>query len=582
MSEMFDHKPRILIVDDEQAIRDLLADMLSDEYACVTSGSAEAALGEFQKTSFDLVISDINLGGMSGVEMAPKILSTSPDTVIMMISGAQSVESAIDALRVGVFDYVRKPFDHDQVISAVRKALSHRASLVAKRRHALHLETLVEQKSAELHHLTHHDVLTDLPNETMFEDHLREILAGSGGTQQVGVLLIGVSNLRSIRDSLGQSAANQIVLEMSHRLRSSDQERSIARLDGDRFALFVSPTDLENVVGVTNEIFEIVKPPFLVDDREIHVHVNIGISVFPDDGTDCLYLLRNAGAALSQADAEGFGRYQFYAAEMNARAIKQLTLENHLRRALERDELVVFYQPKIDVRTKSVTGMEALLRWNSHELGPVSPSVFIPIAESSELIIPIGEWVLRSACFQTKRWHDNGFPLHLAVNLSARQFQDKNLSNKIWSILDETGIDPHFLNLEVTESSIVTDPDAAIKILTQLQTLGVSISIDDFGMGHSSFSYLRSLPIDVLKIDKSFVRNITNDVDAATLVKTIITLAHDLRLRVIAEGVETEDQLKVLTSMECDAWQGFLHNKPLPASEFEQGLRMGWDFDVQP
>ena len=228
MSELFDQKPRILIVDDELAIRDLLADMLSDEYACVTAESAEDALDEFRKKSFDLVISDINLGGMSGVEMAPQILSSSPDTVVMMISGEQSVDSAIGALRVGVFDYVRKPFAYDQVIFAVHKALSHRGSLVAKRRHELDLETLVEQKSAELHHLTHHDVLTDLPNETMFEDRLRDILAHSKPKQQVAVLVIGVSNLRSIRDSLGQTAANRIVLEMSQRLRSSDEKRSAA------------------------------------------------------------------------------------------------------------------------------------------------------------------------------------------------------------------------------------------------------------------------------------------------------------------------------------------------------------------
>jgi EAL domain-containing protein (putative c-di-GMP-specific phosphodiesterase class I) len=276
---------------------------------------------------------------------------------------------------------------------------------------------------------------------------------------------------------------------------------------------------------------------------------------------------------LSRAEAEGPGHYQFFAAEMNAQAVERLKLETSLQHAIERGELSLRYQPKLSARTREIVGMEALVRWESSEFGSISPAVFIPIAEGSDLILSIGEWVLQTACRQAKRWHEMGFNVHVAVNLSGRQFEKKDLAACVWDVLNETGMDPNLLNLEVTESSLVKRPEVAIEVLTQLQKLGVNVSIDDFGTGHSSLSYLRSLPVDVLKIDKSFVGSITTNADAATLVKTIITLAHDLRLRVVAEGVETEEQLSVLSNLGCDEWQGFLHSKPLHANQFEELLR---------
>lgn len=573
MNDTPGNRPRVLIVDDEPAIRDLLAMMLSDACTCVTSESAEIALEEFAKAKFDLVISDINLGGMSGVEMVPCLQEISPDTVVMMISGAQSVDAAIDAMRVGVFDYLRKPFDHDHVLAAVERALRHREALLAKQRHEVELSTLIEQQTAELHHLAHHDTLTDLPNETMFEDRVRQVLATHGLDNKTAIMLIAISNLRRVRESIGLAAASQILREASERLQNIMNEEMIARYEGDKFAVLISSTDQEKIVDAAVRAFHALKPAFVVDTKEIHALVHIGISVFPADGTDCDTLIRNAGAALSRAETEGTD-YQFYAAEMNARATRQLALENNLRRALDRNEFAVFYQPKVDVATDRIVGMEALLRWNNEELGPVSPDVFIPVAESTDIIISLGEWVLRTACFQARSWQKEGFPLNLAVNLSARQFQDRDLSKRIWNILQESSLDPHSLNLEVTESSLVENPDAAIEILSQLQKLGVSISIDDFGTGHSSLGYLRSLPVDVLKIDKSFISSITTEPDDATLVKAMITLAHDLRLRVVAEGVETNEQLQALNDLGCDEWQGFLRSRPVPADEFVRQLRM--------
>lgn len=577
MTDTFsDMQPSILIVDDEPSIRDVLAQILSEEYRCVTAASAEAALAECRSAKFDLVISDINLGGMTGVQMTPAVLDVSPETVVMLISGANSVDTAIEAMRAGVYDFVRKPFDYDEVLSAVRRALDHHDYLVSKRRRAMDLESLVEQKSAELQHLTHYDALTGLPNESMFEESLRAWFSPAGAKRDVAVMLVGISNLRSVRDTLGQPALDRIMLETSQRFRSLVKKGSLARVSDDRFAILLSDASPERVVDTLDQIFELLKPGFTFDGRDIHLHPNIGVSLYQGEGSSPQDLLRNAGAALREAESNGLGQYRFYSPAMNDKAVRQLTLESNLRRALERNELELFYQPKIDLRTSSAMGMEALLRWNSAELGSVSPDVFIPLAESSDLIVPIGEWVLRRACMQARAWHDEGFPLHVAVNLSARQFQDKNLSNSIWNILDEVEIDPLFLNLEVTESSILTDESAAVSLLTELQQLGVSISVDDFGTGHSSFGYLRTLPIDVLKIDKTFVAAMTDDANTATLVKNLIMLAHDLRLKVVAEGVETEEQLQALTLLECDEWQGYLHSRPLSARDFESGLRADW------
>lgn len=565
-------KPRVLIVDDEPMIRELLADILAGECACTLAPSAEIALETFRTSgAFDLVISDINLGGMTGVEMVPQILDHSPQTVVMMISGAQTVDAAIDAMRVGVFDYLRKPFDRAQVIAAVRRALEHRRSLVEKRRREVELATLVEQKDAELHYLANHDPLTNLPNESMFKDRFTEILATIDLNQRAAVMLVGISNLRAVRDSIGLNAANQILLDASKRLTNVARGNMLARFDGDKFGILISHSNADRVVELSTSVRRSLEPNFEVEGHQLHAQVSVGMSIFPVDGTDCQTLIRNAGAALSRAESTGSG-YEFYSADINERAIRQLALENSLRRALERSELVVVYQPKVDTHSRRIGGVEALLRWNSEELGPVSPDVFIPIAESTGLIIPIGEWVLREACLQAKTWHDDGYTLHLAVNLSAGQFRDKDLSNRIQNILGESRLDPNCLNLEVTESSLVDDPDAAIEILRGLRALGISISIDDFGTGHSSLGYLRSLPIDVLKIDKSFIKNLTTEADAATLVKAMISLAHDLRLRVVAEGVETEEQLDLLTALGCDEWQGYLRSRPLSPDDLRREL----------
>jgi diguanylate cyclase (GGDEF)-like protein len=571
-----DRVANILIIDDEPGIRDVLHGTLNDYYECQSVASAEEALTLLSVKKFDLVISDINMGGMSGLEMIPHVKAFAPDTVVMMISGGQTIESAIEALRVGAFDYIMKPFDLQHVEAAVRRALDHHSLLEAKRRYENDLEELVRQRTAQLDHLAYHDTLTDLPNRILFEDRLTQALTlAHRNRQTLGTLFLSVDRFKKVNDTLGHALGYRLLQEVAGRLKSCVREgETVARFEGDEFAVLLTQGgDTEDVIEITSVITQALNLPFSVDGHELFITCSIGISLYPEDGVDASTLLKNAGAALYRAKEQGGDNYQFYTADMNAKALKRLALENGLRRALERSEFEVHYQPQVDINTRKIVGMEALVRWRHPELGLVSPSEFIPLAEDTGLIVPIGEWVLRTACAQSKSWQDEGFAsLRMAVNLSARQFQQQNLSEMVVRILQETGLDPHQLELELTESSIMKNPESTVRTLSELKAMGVKISVDDFGTGYSSLGYLKRLPIDMLKIDQSFVHEMTTDPDDAALVMAIITLSHNLRLKVIAEGVETDEQLRFLHLLRCDEGQGYLFSRPLTVEACHQLL----------
>jgi diguanylate cyclase (GGDEF)-like protein len=575
MINVDDGKASILIIDDEADIRNLLSGMLSGSYRCTAASSAEEALSLLHGEEFDLLISDINLGGMSGLEMIPQALASAPDTVMVVVSGQQTIESAIEALRVGAFDYIRKPFDLQHVESAVRRALDYHSSLEAKRRHENQLEELVRQRTDELNRLAYYDVLTDLPNRILFEDRLTQALARAQHDRQtLGMMFLSLDRFRKVIDTLGHAQGYRLLQQIARRLAGCVPDgATVARFEGDEFALLALTGGTEYPVEVISRINEAMKLPFALDDHELFVTVSIGISLYPDDGEDAPTLLKNAGAALHRAKEQGGNNYQFYTADLNAKALKRLTLENDLRRALERNEFEVHYQPLIDISTRAVVGMEALVRWQHAELGFLPPAEFIPLAEDTGLIVPLGEWVLRTACAQCSAWHADGLAsLTVAVNLSAHQFQQQNLSELVVRVLRETGLSPQNLELELTESSIMKNAESAVKTLGELKEMGVSIAIDDFGTGYSSLGYLKRLPIDKLKIDQTFVRDVTTDPNDAALVMAIIALAHNLRLKVLAEGVETEEQLRLLHLLRCDEWQGYLYSAPLPAEAFKQLL----------
>lgn len=562
-------KAGILIVDDEPLVRNLLSTILSERYRCITAESAEVALSYLEQETFDLVISDINMGGMSGIELISRVAVSSQDTVVMVISGDQTLDSPIEAIRGGAFDYIRKPFDVDQVEIAVGRAMAHAALLASKRRHENHLEQLVAERTSKLNYLAYNDSLTGLGNRVFFEDRLSQTLLQQSEHGKVAVLFVSLDRFKGLRDTLGHSVGDRLLKEVARRLESVAKMRAtVARFEGDEFALLLSSKSSDDLVGFADDVFAAFMSPFAVGEDQLIISISIGISLSPEDGNDAHTLLKNAGAALSHVRKHGGNNYQFFTSDIHDTAISRLALENELRRALERSEFEVYYQPKIDMNTRTMVGMEALVRWNHPDLGLVPPLDFIPLAEETGLIVPIGEWVLRDACAQSKKWHDQGFDLDVAVNLSPRQFQQKDLIEKINQIVRDSRFDPRFLNLEVTESSIINNAESAIHILRELKKTGIKISIDDFGTGYSSLGVLKNLPIDVLKIDKTFVNDVTSNPDDAALVNTVITLAHNLRLKVVAEGVETEEQLRFLNLSKCDEWQGYLFSKPITAEAF--------------
>ncbi len=576
-------KSRILIVDDEPLIRNILSDILSKNYLCVSADSAQQALRILQEERFNLVLSDIEMGdGMSGIQMIPHVFQASRDTVVVMISGIQDIESAIASMRVGAFDYIRKPFEFEQVEIAVERALSHYELLREKRLYEDHLEFLVKQRTEQLHYLDYHDALTHLPNLALFEDRLTQSLfTAQQSGEKLAVMLLSIDRFKKIQDTLGHEVGLSLLQEVAERLKKCvTDEETLARFEGDEFALLLPQrSDTDRVVRTFNQIRETLKSPICINGHEIFPSASAGISLFSDDGDGAPVLLKNARAALSRAVEHGGDNYQFYTTKMNERASKRLELETQLRRALDHGEFEVFYQPKVDITNKRIVGMEALVRWNHPKFGLVSPAEFIPLAEETGLIVPIGEWVLRRACSQSKFWQDEGFALQVSVNLSARQFQ-QNLSGVVMRIIHETGFDPSYLELEITESSIMKDPEHSIKVLNELKTFGIKIAIDDFGTGYSSLGYLKKLPIDALKIDKSFISDITADPDAAALVMAIITLSHNLRLKVVAEGVETDEQLKFLHLVRCDELQGYLFSKPVSYEDFGQMLRDEFEYTL--
>lgn len=574
MNESENRKPSILIVDDEALVRNMLCELLSEKYLCTTAESAAEALSLLKKEKFDLVISDINLGDTNGIELLPRIIEAAPEAVVMMISGNQTIDSPIEAMRVGAFDYIKKPFDLEHIELAVSRALNHHALLAAKRRYENNLEELVRQRTEQLNYLSYHDLVTELPNQSLFDDRFSQALILAGEQSHVGLFLISLDRFKEIQDIIGYPSGKQILQKVAGRLKETVNKRAtVARFDGDEFAILLTNIkDIQDVIDITNEINEALKQPIVIGDNEIYLTASIGISIFPNDGEDAQTLLTNANVALSRAEEQGGNNHQFYTSDMNARAVNRLSLENNLRRAIEREEFEVFYQQKMDVSTKNVVGMEALVRWRHPELGFIPPSEFIPLAEDTGLIVPLGEWILQNACDKNKSWHDEGFDLQVSVNLSARQFEQQNLAETIMRITDKTGLNPTCLNLEVTESSVMKNAESSVKTLKKLKESGIGISIDDFGTGYSSLSYLKRLPIDVLKIDRSFVKDVTTNPDDASLVMAIVTLAHNLRLKVVAEGVETEEQLKFLHLLRCDEYQGYLFGKPVSAAEFRKLL----------
>jgi diguanylate cyclase (GGDEF)-like protein/PAS domain S-box-containing protein len=432
---------------------------------------------------------------------------------------------------------------------------------------------VTERKRAEeqIKALAYHDALTALPNRLLFTDRLQVAVAQAHRQgHRLAVLFLDLDRFKVVNDGLGHTVGDRLLCAVAERLLGCVREGdTVARLGGDEFTLLLPGLARAiDVTTVAEKILDALRQPFRMDERELYVSASMGVSVYPEDGADAETLVKNADTAMYRAKEQGRDNYQLFAPTMNASAVERLAVESELRKAIARQELVIYYQPMLDLSRGRVHAVEALLRWQHPERGLVAPGEFIPVAEATGLILPLSAWTLRTACAQARAWHSAGHPdLVVAVNLSARQFQQPELVNEVRRALAETGLPASCLDLEITETNAMQNAEATVHTLRELKALGVRITIDDFGIGYSSLSYLKRLPIDTLKIDQSFVRDITTDPDDAAIATAVIALAHTLKLRVVAEGVETEEQLVFLENHGCDLMQGYLFSRPLPADE---------------
>ncbi|MEE8347922.1 MAG: EAL domain-containing protein [Dehalococcoidia bacterium] len=443
---------------------------------------------------------------------------------------------------------------------------------------------ITERKRAEdtIKHLAYHDALTNLPNRTLLQDRLTVALAQAHRSKRMlAVMFLDLDRFKVVNDTVGHEGGDGLLRSVAERLASLMREGdTVARMGGDEFAI-LSPeiASVEDAPEVAERILDGLRKPWVVQGQEFHVTTSIGVALYPSDGDDAETLLRNADTAMYRAKEHGRDNYQLYTPAMNARIAERLAVESSLRHSLERGEFVVHYQPQVDLRSGQVVGTEALVRWQHPERGLVAPAEFIPVAEDTGLIVPLGEWVLRTACAQNKAWQEEGIPpLRVAVNLSARQFQQRNLIDMVAQVLEETGLDPHRLQLEITEGVAMQDTDFTIDVLQGLRAMGVQIAMDDFGTGYSSLSYLKRLPFKTVKIDRSFVRDLTVDLNDAAIAAAIIAMAHNLKLNVIAEGVETVEQLALLKRQGCDEMQGYLFSRPGPPDVIGELLRKGGEW----
>jgi diguanylate cyclase (GGDEF)-like protein len=430
----------------------------------------------------------------------------------------------------------------------------------------------------QMAHAAEHDFLTGLPNRMLLNDRVALAIGLAGRHKtRVAMLFLDLDGFKHINDSLGHSTGDKLLQSVARRLvacvRGAD---TVSRQGGDEFVVLLSESEQWEDAAVTaKRMLQAVAQGHSVDEHDLHVTISIGVSVYPDDGLDAETLIKNADTAMYQAKENGRQSYQFFEPAMNVRAVERHSIEESLRRGLERQEFALHYQPKIDLRTGAITGAEALIRWTHPTRGLIPPSRFIPVAEDCGLILPIGAWVLREACAQAQAWMDAGLPpTTMAVNVSAIEFRQESFLENLFAILAETSLDPRFLELELTESVLMKRAEFTASVLQAVRERGVQVALDDFGTGYSSLSYLRKFPVDALKIDQSFVRQISSG-DDTTIVTAVIGMARSLKLRVVAEGVETPEEVDFLRTHECDEAQGYYFSEPVPPQRFAGLLKAG-------
>jgi len=558
------HAARILIVDDQEANVKLLEYVLRGAgYRAVTPLSDPRQVLELHRAHrYDAILLDLNMPHLSGFEVLQQLSQLDPDDYLPVLVITAEPGHKVRALQAGAKDFVAKPFDQLEVLTRIHNLLEVRLLYTAMRAHSAHL--------------TRYDALTGLPNRLLFQESLQTAIDEAAGQKgRLALMMLDLDHFKNINDTLGHVSGDALLCEVTQRLLVCAGERVIAgRLGGDEFALIVPEMAGEqDAVGVAARLRHVLHAPFALARGEVGVTASIGVALYPADAADAGTLLQYADTALYRAKEAGRDVCRFFTSAMNGQAQRRLELETALRRAVEREEFVLHYQPKVRLSDGRISGAEALIRWQRPGHGLVSPAEFIPLLEETGLIVPVGAWVIATACRQIAAWsgHAAG-PLRIAVNVASRQFASDALEAVVVTALGETGIAPDLLEMEITESALMADVDHAIDTLRKLKAGGVRISIDDFGTGYSSLAYLKRFPIGVLKIDIAFIREVTSNADDAAITQAIIGLARNLKLDVIAEGVETRAQLDFLLRHGCDQIQGYYFSRPLPVAQFEQLL----------
>lgn len=575
-------KINILIVDDRpENLFTLEAIIENDDYQLVKAFSGEEALKFLLKDDFAAILLDVQMPGMDGFDTA-KIIKTREKTknipILFITANNMESEHIFKGYSLGAIDYILKPFDP----MILKAKVDGFVEIYRMKQKLIQQADELKEKNKVIEYMAYHDGLTDLPNRRMFQEQLNVRLNQAVVQKNsIGIMFLDLDRFKNINDSLGHITADRLLQEISRRLASNVREMDlVARVGGDEFMIMLPETDRETALSVAENILEAFKEPYIIDQYELYVTTCIGLSVFPYDGEDATALIKNADAALYRAKEQGKNMYNVYHSGMNIQSYRTFLMQNDLRKAIERNEFVLVYQPIVNIETGKVMRAEALLRWNHPNWGMISPLEFIPLAEEIGQIADIGIWVMNQVCAQLNSWIAKGLvPVQIGVNFSSHQFLQKNLISSMKQLITEYSMAPEMLEIEVTETAMITNDEATLLALRQLRDMGIKINLDDFGTGYSSINYLRRFPFDTLKIDKSYIQALSNNrKQAEAIINLVVTLADNMNMSVIFEGVETEEQLEILRKYSGQEYQGYLYSPPLSPTDFEKFISGKHDY----